>query len=292
MHRAWFSVSALLVLLALTASGARAQAPEMLSHQGVLTLSNGTVVPDGLYGVRFSVWDASSAGNAQFEQTLQVQVKDGLYNVLLTNQAGWSLATAFGGSPRYMEVAITSVPAGSGLAPPITLTPRQQVASVPYALVAKAVDSQPPSASDVGFVTSLYKSSPQALPRDTWTAVDFDQELLDQGEWHSASTNTARITVTSSGTYQIIGTLAFSPNSTGTRWTAIQKTHQQNPQYLVFDTRNAVGSGSPTIVNVTTIDNAQAGDFYELMATQDSGGPLSFQANDSARAHFIVTRLE
>ena len=144
MQRRWFPVSAFLVLLALTATAARAQAPEMLSSQGVLTLSDGTMVPDGVYAVRFSVWDAPALGNESFEQTLQVQVKDGLYNVLLTNQGGWSLTTAFGGSPRYMDVAITSVPAGSGLTPPITLTPRQQVASVPYALAARGSAAQSP----------------------------------------------------------------------------------------------------------------------------------------------------
>lgn len=144
MHRRWLHTAAFVASLSGTA--AHAQAPELLGYQGVLTLSNGTVVPDGAYAIRFSVWDAASLGNASFEQTLQVLVKDGLYNVLLSNQSGWSLATAFGGSPRYMEVAITAVPTGSSLTPPITLTPRQQIASVPYALSTRSPAAESPPA--------------------------------------------------------------------------------------------------------------------------------------------------
>jgi hypothetical protein len=104
----------------------------------VLTLSDGTVVPDGMYTLHFGVYDAAREdGTKYFEQSLDVQVKDGLYNVILSNQGGRSLATAFEGSPRYMEVEIKAAPAGSGLTPPIKLEPRQQVASVPYALVAR-----------------------------------------------------------------------------------------------------------------------------------------------------------
>jgi len=139
------AVLALTVAL-LRAMPAYAAPPELLSYQGVLTLSDGTVVPDGAYTLRFGVYDtATPEGRKAFEQSLDVQVRDGLYNVILSNQGGWSLATAFEGSPRYMEVAITSAPAGSGLTPPITLAPRQQVASVPYALAAgNSVEASPP----------------------------------------------------------------------------------------------------------------------------------------------------
>lgn len=132
------SLRSLLFGIALLASvhDAVAQAPELLSYQGVLTLANGTVVVDGLYGIRFSVYDAPSSGTLRFEQTLQVMVKDGLYNVMLSNQGGWSLKDAFAGAPRYMETAITAAPGGSGISPTLVLTPRQEIASVPYALIA------------------------------------------------------------------------------------------------------------------------------------------------------------
>jgi len=126
---------------------ALAEAPELLSYQGVLTLANGTVVPDGLYGLRFTVYNAPSSGSIQFQQTLQVMITDGLYNVMLSNQNGQSLETAFAGSPRYMEVAITAVPVGSGITPGLVLAPRQEIASVPYALVARSAPATAPARS-------------------------------------------------------------------------------------------------------------------------------------------------
>jgi len=174
------SLGSFLIGIALLASAhdARAQAPELLSYQGVLTLSNGTVVVDGLYGIRFSVYDAPSSGTLRFEQTLQVMVKDGLYNVMLSSQAGWSLKDAFAGAPRYMETAITSAPGGSGISPPLILAPRQEVASVPYAITAMSAPAPPaalPSAKawsstrTRGYATVTHADS-DAMPT-SWAVV-------------------------------------------------------------------------------------------------------------------------
>ncbi len=120
-----------LVLLALAAgSAARADAPGLVSYQGVLMLDS-AVVGDGLYSLRFEIYANAVGGAALVGQTLQVQVVDGLYNVILSDPG---LAAALHDSNRYMQVTIQS---GPGVSSAIALSPRQQITSAPYALLAK-----------------------------------------------------------------------------------------------------------------------------------------------------------
>lgn len=120
-----------LVLLALAAgSAARADAPGLVSYQGVLMLDS-AVVDDGLYSLRFEIYANAVGGAALVGQTLQVQVVDGLYNVILSDPG---LAAALHDSNRYMQVTIQP---GPGVSSAIALSPRQQITSAPYALLAK-----------------------------------------------------------------------------------------------------------------------------------------------------------
>lgn len=108
---------------------ARAAAPELLSYQGVL-LENGSVaVTDGIYQLKFELFPQLVAGSAVFSQTLDASVKSGLYNVILSNNGPYNLATILkDNSTLYMEVSVGGVP----------MQPRQQLASVPYAISAGA----------------------------------------------------------------------------------------------------------------------------------------------------------
>jgi hypothetical protein len=131
-------IAALLMALAvpITALG---DVSDAVSYQGVLTL-NGVIVPDGPYNITFAIYDDPTAGNAVFTQTLPVQVKDGLYNVILSDP---SLQTAFDVGNRYMQLTIQP---GPGIPSAIPMLPRHQITSAPYALRAtraKIVDAEP-----------------------------------------------------------------------------------------------------------------------------------------------------
>jgi len=130
-----------LVLLAANALSA-AGIPKHLSHQGVLTDTGGVVVPDGAYTLAFDIYDAASSGNPLFGQELQVEVVDGVYNVLLSDNPGspGTLEQAFQNPTTYLEITIAGVPPGSGITPGQTLAPRQKLASVPYAFVAQSTE--------------------------------------------------------------------------------------------------------------------------------------------------------
>lgn len=122
----------------LVSQPAVASPPETISHQGLLMLPNGQVGPDGVYQIKFDVCEAASGGTCGWTQTVSVNLKRGLYSVLLT-QSG--LKTAFSPNNTWIGMTIVSAPAGSGIAANTVLGPRQQVASVPYALSALSAAS-------------------------------------------------------------------------------------------------------------------------------------------------------
>ncbi len=111
-----------------------AVAPSLISFQGFLTDSAGNPIADGSYPMQFGVYGAASGGSPVWAESHgSITVSKGYFSVLLGSGAcstGCPLdASDFNGVTRYLE---TSVSIGSGL---VTF-PRQQLASVPYALQA------------------------------------------------------------------------------------------------------------------------------------------------------------
>jgi hypothetical protein len=115
------------------AGAAGAAAPELLSYQGVLLQNSSVAVPNGVYSLRFRLFDHATAGTIVFEQTLSAQVTSGLYNVVLSNNDPYDLGDVVSANTQlFMEVTVLAAP--PAVPSNITLLPRQQLASVPYAL--------------------------------------------------------------------------------------------------------------------------------------------------------------
>jgi len=101
-------------------------APTLINFQGQLATPAGNPVPDGTYSIRFSLWDAVSAGTEKWNQTLAtVAVKNGTFAVLLNTNT----ANLFNGN-LWLEIKV-----GADAA----LAPRQQLVSVAFALKANSV---------------------------------------------------------------------------------------------------------------------------------------------------------
>ena len=100
-----------------------ADTPQLINFQGRLTDSLGNPVSNGAYSLRFRIYDDSLAGNILWEETDPVQVKSGLFTVLLgsTNSIPDS---AFYSANRWLGIKIGTNP---------EITPRQRLASVGYA---------------------------------------------------------------------------------------------------------------------------------------------------------------
>src|SRR4051812_36465328 len=124
------SVSFLLIVataasLLATAHTARAQGTAFV-YSGQLNNGSGPVA--GTYDLMFTLYDASTGGSAvATEDThLATVVNNGDYTVVL------DFGAAFGGSPRWLEIA-AQTNGGTGF---ITLSPRQPLLAVPYAITA------------------------------------------------------------------------------------------------------------------------------------------------------------
>lgn len=107
----------------------------------------------------------------------------------------------------------------------------------------------------------------------TLQALTFDSERYDTGGCHSTSSNTSRITVPSGagGKWKIGGHILFASNATGYRQIAIRV---NGSTYIASDVR-PTASGIDLALSITTEYSASAGDYFELMANQTSGGALN-----------------
>ena len=191
---------ALVVVAVTLARAALAAAPEIISYQGLLTDDQGVVVENGPYDLRFRIFDAPTAGTPLFEQPLQVTVIDGLYNVLLSTNvlpSGAALSQVFANGMTYMEVAIED---GPGISVPITLAPRQQIASVPYALQVNAAPSGIPSGGII-----MWSGSPAAIP-EGWALCDGNGQTPDlRGRFIVSYDDQASPPAHSDAAYGIVG---------------------------------------------------------------------------------------
>ena len=120
---------------------------------------------------------------------------------------------------------------------------------------------------------SMYKSSAQAIPSSVWTAITFDSEEFDTDSFHSTSTNTSRITIPTGmgGKYLFTGTMIWQQNGLNNRALAIYKNGSTSKQLFL----NRPDSDFNTEVSYATIISVAAGDYFELLTYQDTGGNLN-----------------
>jgi len=106
-----------------------AQVPNKISYQGLLTNSDGSVIPDGNYNLTFKIYNVQSGGTALWTETQNVAVSKGTFSVILGetnplnlqfNEQYW-LGVTLGGSSEF--------------------TPRSKLASSPYSIRSSKTDS-------------------------------------------------------------------------------------------------------------------------------------------------------
>lgn len=104
-----------------------AQAPEMFRYQGRLV--NGTNLVNATLPMSFKLYDSQSGGNLLYEDSSSVLVVDGLYSTTIgDNTVFGSLTNAMTNAAVYLDLTVNGE----------TLSPRERLVSVPYALNASA----------------------------------------------------------------------------------------------------------------------------------------------------------
>src|SRR3989338_7560699 len=105
-----------------------AGAPLKINFQGRLEESGQPA--EGAKNFVFKIYDALSAGSLVWtSQAQSVPVTNGVFSVLLETGTPVNLSTAAFAGARYVEITVDGVP----------LSPRQEMVSAPYALVAQAL---------------------------------------------------------------------------------------------------------------------------------------------------------
>ena len=158
--RAFFALAAASLILA-TAFGvlisqpaAAAQTiPYKINFQGRLTDSSGNILTDGSYNIKFRIFNASSGGTNIWEEDRvfdasdrRITVTNGLFNVQFGDLTALSPSLFSGTFPLYLEAELptpaTATCAANGCASFTegAMTPRQPLASSPYAFSADTLD--------------------------------------------------------------------------------------------------------------------------------------------------------
>lgn len=137
------------VAFTLGATMAWGQVPQLISYQGVLGNNAGQLVPNGNYDITFRIFSSVTGGSALHDEThVGVPVTNGGFSVLIGSVPGDPLLLPFS-VPYWLEIQVA--PDAS------PLSPRIQLASSPYALMAKTVLDGAINSAKItdGSVTSL-----------------------------------------------------------------------------------------------------------------------------------------
>lgn len=130
-------------VMVMSAVAAAQGVPRQIWYQGRLLDSSAQPLV-GLRTIKFEVFDSLTAGTSLWSDTLEsVGLVDGFYSVALGSTSARPFPpTLFDVSPRYLELSVDGV----------TLSPRQLMGSVPYAMTcaqARSVSGGPVNASSV-----------------------------------------------------------------------------------------------------------------------------------------------
>jgi len=120
-----------------------------------------------------------------------------------------------------------------------------------------------------------------ALPL-SWSTEDFDVE-----SFHDLSTNPTRLTIPNGrrGLYQITAVVLWDSAAYGARSASIRKNG-----IVISEVAGQSPALMPLSQVVTTVDNALAGDYYEVYVSQTTGASIAI-AGGSAKSFFSVVRL-
>ncbi|KKK63500.1 hypothetical protein LCGC14_2993660 [marine sediment metagenome] len=152
---------------------------------------------------------------------------------------------------------------------------------VPQKLDVSRIDGTP----DLAVV---YTGAAFAIPTASTTTIDFVQETLDTGGFHSNSVNPSRLTITTAGYYFIHANLEI--DFTG----AAALCHiriRKNGADLALGNISILGSGVIETIAISYIDLAAATDYYEI-AIQNPGSGSTWNTLDEAdEAYFMIHRM-
>lgn len=136
---------------------------------------------------------------------------------------------------------------------------------------------------------ALYKSANQSISNNTLTAVTFNSEFFDTNSFHSTVTNTSRITVPTTGYYQVNGILTWRANANAGDLYSYLKVNGTTNLATPWIESGAANDG--VTISISTIANLVANDYLELYVLQLTGISKDLWANSAQDCTFSVSYL-
>ncbi len=118
---------------------------------------------------------------------------------------------------------------------------------------------------------SVYQTATTSCGNGSATVILFDTEAYDTDTMHSTSSNTGRITATTTGLYTVYGQVCMASNATGTRTLSLLK----NGATTLANARLQSVIATNAYIDLEIDVQMTAGDYVELTMTQTSGGALA-----------------
>lgn len=117
----------------------------------------------------------------------------------------------------------------------------------------------------------------QAIADDgLWHALAFTAELYDNGNMHDNALNNSHLTCVTAGKHLVTGHFEIATGAGTLRGAAIRI---NGVTFVAAIEVTPVGGGLNTVFSIATVFDFIVGDFAEILALQNSGGPLNTVAS-------------
>lgn len=140
-------------------------------------------------------------------------------------------------------------------------------------------------------VAVVYASGDITVTSGVGLVLLWDAETLDTGGFHSTSTNTGRLTVTTAGYYRLVTSIVVTAGSGGS-FAAVDVTirFQKNGSSNIRQVYVPVIASDLTTLFMSEVVLAAADDYYEVTISQSSGVNLIVESGSSISA-FSIEKL-
>lgn len=242
--------------------------------------------PLNVTGLRGVLSDAQPAAALRYTAAPTGLVLQGLKDsqfILVQNGSGYDLYNVIGGNPNTLFKLIAGAAGGNMMTTDTNQTPGATVVKTWTA--AQVFNGGLTSAGNISvsagqfdsasqFQCRIGRSGVQSIATATPTAMQFDTESFDIGDLHDNAVNNTRITVPTGGAglWLVVGQVLFVPGAGNYRTAFIQGNGAAS---LARMDMPPVGGANNSTVMVVALTQASDADYFELIASQDSGGNLN-----------------
>jgi len=133
----------------------------------------------------------------------------------------------------------------------------------------------------------VYNDAAIVVSNSTQYTLTYNSELYDTDTMHSIVDATDRITVTTAGVYIVWANVQFAYDADGIRTVYLK----HNGDIVGLVQQNPVGGSATTLMQVSTIYDCEAADYFQVVVEHNAGGNLNVNSSAQFSPHFAAQRI-